>query len=300
MDAGLQTELINARVAVLGPGHTVRLERAQWPGRHGRSFEQLVCSCGQFEEQLGNWVVYLHPGAGERAAAELALTRHRRACAGERGIYACGCTPAEAKGQIGRFAREGEAPVRPSRSCPRHGGAYLPKSDPASYRPDMTASEVLDVLARGYETRAGANQEWVFLRELRVGTAADEVHFDAEAGQIVKAGWAQRLDAFAVNCWPSKGFRRIAFEVKVTRSDFLSEIKDPGKRQAGLAMSNEFYFVTPRGLVDPSEIPPECGLIEVTPEGGRRKTVAAPHRDVPELSMRSVVSMLRHAFNATL
>ncbi len=40
-------------------------------------------------------------------------------------------------------------------------------------------------------------------------------------------------------------------------------MKQPLKRRIGLRYSNEFYFVTPAGLVNLSEIPVECGLVEI-------------------------------------
>ncbi len=105
--------------------------------------------------------------------------------------------------------------------------------------------------------------EWMFLRELRVGTG-----FHGNA--------AQRLDAFALNCLPHTSMRRVCYEIKVSRSDFLCEMKQPLKRRVGLRYSNEFYFVTPAGLLNTSELPIECGLIEVGSFAGERNLVHAP------------------------
>jgi hypothetical protein len=91
--------------------------------------------------------------------------------------------------------------------------------------------------------------EWLFLRELRVGTGRQK-------------GAAQRLDAFALNTLPHTAMKRVCYEVKTSRADFLSEIKRPLKRRIGMRYSNEFYFVTPAALVSLAEIPPECGLVE--------------------------------------
>jgi hypothetical protein len=91
--------------------------------------------------------------------------------------------------------------------------------------------------------------EWLFLRELRVGTGRQN-------------GGAQRLDAFALNTLPHMAMKRVCYEVKTSRGDFLSELKRPLKRRIGMRYSNEFYFVTPADLVRIAEIPPECGLIE--------------------------------------
>src|SRR5215831_5750364 len=91
--------------------------------------------------------------------------------------------------------------------------------------------------------------EWLFFRELRVGTGRQN-------------GSEQRLDAFALNTLPHTAMKRVCYEVKVSRSDFLVELKRPLKRRVGMRYSNEFYFVAPAGLIALSEVPSECGLIE--------------------------------------
>ena len=64
----------------------------------------------------------------------------------------------------------------------------------------------------------------------------------------------QRLDAFALNSLPHTGMKRVCYEVKASRSDFLAELKHPLKRRIGMRYSNEFYFV-----------PAECELVEAGP-----------------------------------
>jgi hypothetical protein len=154
--------------------------------------------------------------------------------------------------------------------------------------------------------------EWIFLRELRVGTG-------------FRNGAAQRLDAFALNCFAHTSMKRVCYEVKTSRADFLCEIKQPLKRRIGLRYSNEFYFVTPAGLLKTSEIPIECGLIEVglftrkdresafAPIGGVihfdgdhghycRITIPAPWRETPGPTWQFVAGMLRNqqkSFNGT-
>lgn len=103
-----------------------------------------------------------------------------------------------------------------------------------------------------------------------------------------------RIDAFVVRCWQSGiGNRRIAFEVKTSRSDFLTEIRSPAKRREALELSHQFFFATPQGLVSPTEIPPECGLIEVNPKGGTRIVVKAPVRDPRGLRMSEAIYLMR-------
>jgi hypothetical protein len=167
--------------------------------------------------------------------------------------------------------------------------------------PVETASALLDVLERGLHA---SKSEWLFLRELRVGTGH-------------RNNGAQRLDAFALNCLPHLGMKRVCYEVKNSRGDFLSEMKQPLKRRIGMRYSNEFYFVTPAGLLAPSEVPVESGLIEAGNatvsewrslikrhagffyfDPGRGEycmiTVPAPWRDTPGPTWQFVAAMLRN------
>jgi len=159
----------------------------------------------------------------------------------------------------------------------------------------------LQAVEQGFHANRG---EWMFFRELRVGTG-------------FRNGSLQRLDAFALNCYPHTGMKRICYEVKVSRGDFLVERKHPLKRRIGMRYSNEFYFVTPRGLVEAGEIPVDCGLIEVAAaseeerlrlgEGGVAAfgfnavtasictiTVPAPWRDTPGPTWQFTAAMLRN------
>ena len=164
-----------------------------------------------------------------------------------------------------------------------------------------TATALLDLLERGLHA---SKTEWLFLRELRVGTGH-------------RNNAAQRLDAFALNCLPHLGMKRVCYELKTSRADFLCELKQPLKRRIGMRYSNEFYFVTPGGLLAPSEVPVECGLIEagyatfdewkqlIKRQAGffnfdadRKEycmvTVPAPWRDTPGPTWQFVAAMLRN------
>jgi hypothetical protein len=161
----------------------------------------------------------------------------------------------------------------------------------------MTADEVVEAL-RQRHGKAGV--EWAFFAELRAGTGYRSMKQMKETGINPQ----QRFDAWAINLFPSKKFHRIAYEIKVSRSDFLHEIDNPKKRQQALLYSNEFYFVTPKGLVSKGEIPSEYGLIEVWENGGERITnkylsrvvVRAPFRDVePDTWMYLMASIARRA-----
>lgn len=50
-------------------------------------------------------------------------------------------------------------------------------------------------------------------------------------------------------------------EVKVSRADFLSDVAKAEKRSGYAAVAESVFYVAPVGMVDPSEVPEECGLI---------------------------------------
>ena len=112
-------------------------------------------------------------------------------------------------------------------------------AQPASYPlPRTTEAELVAIVERALHA---SPSEWLFLRELRVGTGRQN------------AG-AQRLDAFALNTLPHTAMKRICYEVKTSRGDFLAELNHPLKRRIGMRYSNELYFVTPAYLVSGAEI----------------------------------------------
>ena len=164
-----------------------------------------------------------------------------------------------------------------------------------------TACQILDILESCLH---GSKSEWLFLRELRVGT-----------GRRNRS--PQRLDAFALNCLPHLAMKRVCYEVKTSRADYLSELKKHVKRRMGMRFSNEFYFVAPANLIQPAEIPIECGLIEAgyadteqwralfpgrtglfhfDPVRGNYcvLTVPAPWRDTPGPTWEFAAAMLRN------
>ncbi|KKM71668.1 hypothetical protein LCGC14_1428300 [marine sediment metagenome] len=146
--------------------------------------------------------------------------------------------------------------------------------------PLWTAKEVLDVLEKRHQP-----PEWIFIRELRIGTGYTGRAWNSKQGVYI--------DGFALNCYPSKSMQRIAYEVKVGRGDFLKEIKTPEKREPFMRYANQFFFVTPVGLVKPHEIPDEVGLIEIHGDGFWKIKVKAPYRRTERPGWPLVASIAR-------
>lgn len=60
------------------------------------------------------------------------------------------------------------------------------------------------------------------------------------------------IDMLALNAWSKADV--VGYEVKVSRSDMRGELLRPDKRSASVAMTTEFYFAVPAGLLTPAEI----------------------------------------------
>ena len=108
--------------------------------------------------------------------------------------------------------------------------------------------DLLDALRRRHqEPRNGLSRAWVYVEEVRVSTGFSPLRGGKDPA--ISAGAEQRIDAFALHTWPSKKYRRVAYEVKGSRSDLNRELDQPWKCEAALALSNEFYLVAPADVL---------------------------------------------------
>lgn len=147
----------------------------------------------------------------------------------------------------------------------------------------MNSTQVLDVLNTCY-----SGDGWVFLRELRMGTG--KIGRRRRQPRLIK----QRIDAWAFNTWPSVR-NAISFEVKISRTDFLAELRKPKKREAARSVSNYFYFVTIPGVVlEEAEIPEGCGWIEVVGDLVTFRRYAS-RMDFEQVPMHFFSSIVRRA-----
>ena len=130
--------------------------------------------------------------------------------------------------------------------------------------------ELLEMLR---QCRHHDRRQWLFIPHLRVGAGFGPLKTAYQWG-LPHQSLAERvsnpldrveqtIDAWAMDLWPSHNFKKIAYEVKVSRADFFHEIKNPRKREAAILLSNRFYFVVPTALVSVAEVPEDCGLIYV-------------------------------------
>jgi len=82
-----------------------------------------------------------------------------------------------------------------------------------------------------------------------------------------------------------------SIEIKVNRSDFTKELKNPQKQRWALMYSNLFYYCCPKGLIKLNELPPYAGLLEY--ENGKiLEFIKAPRRDISPPRWTFVASLL--------
>lgn len=146
---------------------------------------------------------------------------------------------------------------------------------------DWTADKIDGLLHEKHNS-----DPWVYFSQLRSRTGARA---------------ARTIDAYAMHVWPSK-FRAISYEIKVDRSDFMAELDDFTKRDPFLENSTEFYYVVPHGLVKPSEVPKQTGLMwaQAGEKQGRvvRKKAAPQGESLDTFDAAFVASLLREAGQA--
>ncbi len=118
--------------------------------------------------------------------------------------------------------------------------------------------------------------------------------------QVCEAGTggARYMDALAMNLFRSRGMEVHGFEIKVTRSDWLRELKDPAKADPLARFCDRYWIVAPEGakrpLIPTSELPPTWGLL-VPRAGTLYAQVPAPKREAEPLSRGFVATILRRA-----
>lgn len=118
----------------------------------------------------------------------------------------------------------------------------------------MEEDDILSILSTKYQL-----PYWVFIREFRNATG-----FDA----------TRSADALAFGMYRSRGQVLIAFEKKVSRSDWLRELKDPDKAEPIAQYCDYFNVVVPAfGIARIEELPIPWGLMVVDRQK-RKVTVA--------------------------
>ncbi len=122
----------------------------------------------------------------------------------------------------------------------------------------MTTPQLLVLLQKKYSP-----PEYAFLTEVRNGTGF--------------ARSPRTADALAFNLWPSRGMELLGFELKVSRSDWLHELKDPAKADAIANYCDRWWIVVgdEKVIPDLAEVPKTWG-VQIATEKGLKVAKEAP------------------------
>jgi hypothetical protein len=118
--------------------------------------------------------------------------------------------------------------------------------------------------------------EWAMLEEVAPATG----------------GGTRYADGIAVNLWQSRGHAVHGFEIKVSRSDWLRELKQPAKAEPIYKHCDHWWIVAPRGVVKDGELPPTWGHLELR-ETGLVQTASAPRLEPVPISRAFFASLMR-------
>jgi hypothetical protein len=144
--------------------------------------------------------------------------------------------------------------------------------------PKMTEAELTDALYERYSARHGNGQRYAVAVQVR-----SHAGFDAR----------RTADFVAMDLWPSMRLTLHGHEIKVSRSDWLRELKDPSKAAEFVPYMNCWWVVVADArIVRDGELPDDWGLMAM--RGGLLTVVRkATRRDALPLTPTRLAALLR-------
>jgi hypothetical protein len=107
------------------------------------------------------------------------------------------------------------------------------------------------------------------------------------------------IDAVTMGLWGSRGHDFDGYEIKVSRSDWLRELKRPEKADGW--RFDHFWLVTPLDLVKIEEVPTAWGLLEYRPTSGRFAiTKPAPALNPKPITRHMLAAIMRKVHKAAI
>jgi|ERR1041384_351905 hypothetical protein len=130
---------------------------------------------------------------------------------------------------------------------------------------------------------------------LRRKYPADQYAMLYEVRDAAGHGASNSADVLMIGLWPSRGCMLEGMEIKVSRSDWLRELKKPAKAEAFVPYCDRWWIVTASpDIVKPEELPKTWGLMTMR---GRGLTVAvqAPTLTPKPVDRSLLAAMLKRA-----
>lgn len=113
---------------------------------------------------------------------------------------------------------------------------------------------------------------------------AEHVRNQCGFGGYWGTGPLRTADALVIDLWPSSGHLVHGFEVKVSRCDWLTELKDPEKAEAFKPYCDHWWLAVPDASIIRGDLPDGWGLVVVGKNGAlrvRKRAPKAERRDMP-------------------
>ena len=130
---------------------------------------------------------------------------------------------------------------------------------------------------------------------LRERYAAPAFAFLEQVPNATGMNTSRFCDALAMSLWPSRGIHLSGFEIKVSRTDWLKELKDPSKAEEICGFCDYWWIVAGSpDIVREGELPSTWGLL-VTDAGTLKEKVKAPLLEARPYTKNFLASVLRRA-----
>lgn len=137
--------------------------------------------------------------------------------------------------------------------------------------PKQTEASMIELLHDRYATRGGNGARYVGMAHVR-----SDAGFDAQ----------RTADFMALDLWPSKGLILHGHEVKISRSDWLNELKDPEKAGAFIPHVDYWWLViADKNMVKDGELPKGWGMMAPGTDGKLRVIKQAPRLTEPRIKL---------------
>jgi len=101
------------------------------------------------------------------------------------------------------------------------------------------------------------------------------------------------IDVFGIST--CKPWTRIAVEIKLSRNDFWSDMRQPLKQRRARLIANKFYYLAPEGILQPEDMPLWAGLAVVKDESTIRVALEAPFQETSAPTWRFLAQIARLA-----
>jgi hypothetical protein len=145
---------------------------------------------------------------------------------------------------------------------------------------------MLDLIHARYSKDTGNGPRYVVAEHVR-----NEAGFGGYDYTWKRRSTLRTADALAVDLWPSSGNVIHGFEVKVSRSDWLTELKDPSKADAFRQYVDHWWLVVPDASIVRGDLPDGWGLLAGV--GSLRARVPAPRLTPAPMSSSMRAALVR-------